>query len=124
MTKTKGLRQVAGVTSEDPQVFAQRFCNGFGIEVVTGNRTLVRSGSLASAGRLASMLLIQLFSGLNCGVPNAAKATSLRVVPSTASANGDVLVLVILLSRFKLRYAIEAGRLCVDREIQSQTLVS
>jgi hypothetical protein len=37
------------------------------------------------------MLLIQLFSGLNCGVPNAAKATSLRVVRSTASANGDVL---------------------------------
>jgi hypothetical protein len=82
------------------------------------SRSSVASGSLAWARRLASMLLIQLFSGLNCGVPNAAKATSLRVVRSTASANGDVLVLAILLSRFKLRSATEAGRLCVDQEVK------
>jgi hypothetical protein len=86
MTKTKGVRIFAGVTSADLQVFAQRFCNGFrdwSRHRKSYSRSSVASGSLASARRLASMLLIQRFSGLNCGVPNAAKATSLRVVRST-----------------------------------------
>ena len=118
MTKTKGVRQFAGVTSADLQVFAQRFCNGlrdWSRHRKSYSRSSVASGSLASARRLASMLLIQLFSGLNCGVPNAAKATSLRVVRSTPSANGDVLVLVILLSRFKLHGATEAAAYVLTR---------
>jgi hypothetical protein len=74
MTKTKGVRKFAGVTSADLQVFAQHFCNGLLLE--------------------SPPEIIQLFSG----------------------------VLVILLSSFKLRSATEAGRLCVDQEIQSRTL--
>jgi len=56
------------------------------------------------------MLLIQLFSGLNCGVPNAAKNNEPSCRPSYCVWEWRCHVLVILLSRFQLRSATDAGR--------------
>jgi hypothetical protein len=49
MTKTKGVRIFAGVTSADLQVFAQRFCNGlrdWSRHRKSYSRSSVASGSL------------------------------------------------------------------------------
>jgi hypothetical protein len=62
MTKTKGVRQLAGVAGADLQVLAQRcWLRDSSRHRKSYSRSSVASGSLVSARRLASMLLIQLF---------------------------------------------------------------